>query len=124
MIGILATVTVSELLNQLVIAVPAIILASNTLTAALQGVFNIKNGKAVHIMNWVIGILSGLAFVACNGLTFGVAPWLNYVLGGVAGLLGAAASNGLYDWETVKRLFNAITNLFGTAIHKDNYEAK
>ena len=124
MIGILATVTVAELLNQLVIAVPAIILASNTLTAALQGVFNIKSGKAVHIMNWVIGILSGLAFVACNGLTFGLAPWLNYVLGGVAGLLGAAASNGVYDWETVKRLFNAITNLFGTAIHKENYEAK
>ena len=124
MIGILATVTVSELLNQLVIAVPAIILASNTLTAALQGVFNIKNGKVVHIMNWVIGILAGLAFVAFNGLSFGVAPWLNYVLGGVAGLLGAAASNGLYDWETVKKLFNAITNLFGTAIHKDNYEAK
>ncbi len=120
----LATVTISSLLNQLVVAVPAIILASNTLTAALQGVFNIKEGKAVHIINWVIGILTGLGFVAANGLTFGLAPWLNYVLGGVAGLLGAAASNGLYDWEAVKKLFNALTNLLGTSIHGEEYTRK
>ena len=120
----LATVTVSSLLNQLVVAVPAIILASNTLTAALQGVFNIKEGKAVHIINWVIGILTGLGFVAANGLTFGLAPWLNYVLGGVAGLLGAAASNGLYDWESVKKLFNALTNILGTSIHGEEYTRK
>jgi len=120
----LATVTISSLLNQLVVAVPAIILASNTLTAALQGVFDIKEGKAVHIINWVIGILTGLGFVAANGLTFGLAPWLNYVLGGVAGLLGAAASNGLYDWEAVKKLFNALTNLLGTSIHGEEYTRK
>lgn len=125
MIGtILATVTVASLLNQLVVAVPAIILASNTITAALQGVFNIKEGKVLHVMSWVIGILTGLGFVAANGLTFGLAPWLNYVLGGVAGLLGAAASNGLYDWETVKKLFNALSSLFGTAIHGEEYMKK
>ncbi len=125
MIGtILATVTVASLLNQLVVAVPAIILASNTITAALQGVFNIKEGKVLHIMSWVIGILTGLGCVAANGLTFGLAPWLNYVLGGVAGLLGAAASNGLYDWETVKKLFNALSSLFGTAIHGEEYMKK
>jgi len=125
MIGtILATVTIASLLNQLVVAVPAIILASNTLTAALQGVFNIKEGKVLHILSWVIGILTGLGFVAANGLTFGLAPWLNYVLGGVAGLLGAAASNGIYDWETVKKLFNAISNLFGTSIHGEEYTRK
>lgn len=121
---ILATVTISSLLNQLAVAVPTIILASNTLTAALQGVFAIKNTKVVHIMNWVIGILTGLGFVAANGLTFGGALWLDYVLGGVAGLLGAAASNGLYDWEAVKKLFNALTNLLGTAIHGEGYERK
>jgi hypothetical protein len=125
MIGtVLATATISSLLNQLVIAVPSIILASNTLTAALQGVFNIKSGKAVHVMNWVIGILTGLGFVAANGLTFGLSAWLDYVLGGVAGLLGAAASNGLYDWESVKKIFNALTNLFGTTIHGEAFERK
>ncbi len=125
MIGtVLATATISSLLNQLVVAVPAIILASNTLTAALQGVFNIKEGKTVHLINWIIGVLTGLVFVAANGLTFGLAPWLNYVLGGVAGLLGAAASNGLYDWELVKKLFNALTNLLGTSIHGEEFTRK
>lgn len=125
MIGtVLATATISSLLNQLVVAVPAIILASNTLTAALQGVFNIKEGKTAHLINWIIGVLTGLGFVAANGLTFGLAPWLNYVLGGVAGLLGAAASNGLYDWELVKKLFNAITNLLGTSIHGEAFTRK
>ena len=125
MIGtILATVTVSSLLSQLSIAVPAIILASNTLTAALQGVFDIKNTKVVHIMNWVIGILTGLGFVAANGLTFGLAVWADYLLGGLAGLLAAAASNGIYDWEAVKKVFNALTNLLGTAIHGESYTRK
>lgn len=125
MIGtVLATATISSLLNQLVVAVPAIILASNTLTAALQGVFNIKEGKTAHLINWIIGVLTGLGFVAANGLTFGLAPWLNYVLGGVAGLLGAAASNGLYDWELVKKLFNALTNLLGTSIHGEEFTRK
>lgn len=125
MIGtILATATIASLLNQLVVAVPAIILGANTLTAALQGVFNIKSGKGAHALNWVIGILTGLGFVAFNGLTFGLAPWLDYVLGAVAGLFGAAASNGLYDWEVVKKIFNALTNLFGTSIHGEKFQRK
>lgn len=125
MIGtILATATISSLLNQLVVVVPSIILAANTLTAAIQGAFNIKSGKAAHIINWVIGILTGLGFVAANGLTFGMALWLDYVLGAVAGLLGAAASNGLYDWEAVKKIFNALTNLLGTKLHGEAFERK
>lgn len=122
--ALVAAVTVSTLLSQLAIAVPAIILASNTLTAALQGIFDIKNTKAVHVMNWVIGVLAGLGFVAFNGLTFGLAPWANYVLGAVAGLLAAAASNGVYDWEAVKKLFNALTTLLGTAFHGEDYKRK
>ncbi len=122
--ALVAAVTVSALLSQLAIAVPAIILASNTLTAALQGIFDIKNTKVVHVMNWVIGVLAGLGFVAFNGLTFGLAPWANYVLGGVAGLLAAAASNGVYDWEAVKKLFNALTMLLGTAFHGEEYKRK
>lgn len=125
MIGaVLATVTVASLLNQLVVAVPAIILASNTLTAALKGIFNIENENTIHIVSWIVGILTGVGFVAFNGLTFGVAPWLEYVLGGVAGLLGAAASNGVYDWEVMKTLFNAITNLLGTSIHGEAFRKR
>ena len=116
--ALVAAVTVSALLSQLAIAVPAIILASNTLTAALQGIFDIKNTKVVHVMNWVIGVLAGLGFVAFNGLTFGLAPWANYVLGGVAGLLAAAASNGVYDWEVMKKFFDGISDLFPSPVRK------
>lgn len=109
----LATVTVSSVLTQLGIAVPSIIAATNVLTAAIHGIFKIQNDKVVHILSWVIGILSGLLFVLCNGLTFGLPVWADYLVGGVAGLISAAASNGVYDWEAVKKLLDAITALFG-----------
>ena len=109
----LATVTVNGLLTQLGIAVPSIIAATNVLTAAVHGIFNITNNKVVHILSWVIGIVTGLLFVACNGLTFGLPIWGDYLAGGVAGLISAAASNGVYDWDKIKKLLDAITVLFG-----------
>ena len=116
MIGtLLTTVTVGSVLTQLGIAVPSIIAATNILTAAIHGVFKITNEKVVHAISWVIGILAGLLFVLCNGLTFGLPVWADYVLGGVAGLISAAASNGVYDWESIKKLLDAITKLFGGA---------
>ena len=114
MIGtLLATVTVGSVLTQLGIAVPSIIAATNLLTATIHGVFKITNNKVVHALSWVIGILTGLLFVLCNGLTFGLPVWADYVVGGVAGLISAAASNGVYDWESIKRILDAITALFG-----------
>ena len=114
MIGtLLTTVTVGSVLTQLGIAVPSIMLASSTLTAALHGIFKITNDKVVHALYWVIGIITGLLFVLCNGLTFGLPIWADYVVGGVAGLISAAASNGVYDWEKIKVFFDAITAFFG-----------
>lgn len=114
MIGtFLATVTVNSVLTQLGIAVPSILAATNILTAAIHGIFNITNKKAVHALSWVIGIVCGLLFVLCNGLTFGLPLWADYVVGGLAGLISAAASNGVYDWDKIKALLDAITVLFG-----------
>lgn len=114
MIGtLLTTVTVGSVLTQLGIAVPSIIAATNILTAAIHGIFKITNNKVVHIISWVIAVLCGLLFVLCNGLTFGLPVWADYLLGGAAGLIAGAASNGVYDWEAIKKLLDAITKLFG-----------
>lgn len=114
MIGtLLTTATVGSVLTQLGIAVPSIITATGILTAAIHGIFKITNDNVVHAISWVVAVLCGLLFVLCNGLTFGLPVWADYVVGGIAGLIAGAASNGVYDWEAIKKLLDAITKLFG-----------
>ena len=125
MIGtLLTTVTVGSVLTQLGIAVPSIIVATNLLTAAIHGIFKITNNKVVHIISWVVAVLCGLLFVLCNGLTFGLPVWADYLLGGVAGLVAGAASNGVYDWDAIKKLLDAITKLFGGSTLEKKLEEK
>jgi len=125
MIGtLLTTVTVGSVLTQLGIAVPSIIVATNLLTAAIHGIFKITNNKVVHIISWVVAVLCGLLFVLCNGLTFGLPVWADYLLGGVAGLVAGAASNGVYDWDAIKKLLDAITKIFGGATLQKKLEEK
>lgn len=104
---------VLELIKQLVVAVPVVIVATQTLTAALHGVFNIQNSNAVHAISWVVAILSAIAFVLCGQLSFGLPVVWNYVMGAVTGLIAGGAANGLYDWPAIKKIFDAITALFG-----------
>lgn len=115
------TVTVAQLLNELCVAIPSIIVGSQALTAALRGVFNIEKGNIVHTLNWIIGILTGIGFVVFNGLTFGLSTWADILVGAIAGLIGAGASNGLYEWSTIKTLFSALADLLGNLFHKENY---
>ena len=109
----LAEITVITLIKQLAIAVPSVMLGTQAITAAIHGAFNIKNENAVHAISWIVAILTGLGFVAFNGLSFGLAPVWNYILGGVTGGFAGAAANGVYDWPKVAKIFDAITNLFG-----------
>ena len=108
------TVSALDLVKQLAIAIPAILVGTQTITAAIHGAFKIENKNVVHAISWVVAVLAGLGFVAFNGLDFGVTPpvW-NYVLGGVSGLIAGGAANGWYDWPLVEKIFDAITNLFG-----------
>lgn len=115
-----ATVDLTGIIKQLIVLVSSIMVGTQTLTAALRGLFNIQEGKTAHILNWVLGVLAGAGFVAFNGVTFGLPVWANYVLGVLAGLIAAAAGNGFYDWEAIKKLFNAITDLFGQ-VHGADY---
>lgn len=103
---------VFELIKQLAVAVPIVIVATQTITAAIHGVFTITNSNAVHAISWIVAILSGLAFVLCGQLTFGLPVVWDYVLGAVTGLIAGGAANGLYDWPSIKKIFDAITALF------------
>lgn len=116
----LGDVVLTDVIKQLVILVSSIMVGSQTLTAAIRGLFNIENSKTVHIINWIIGALAGVGFVAFNGITFGLPLWADYVLGLCAGLMAAAAGNGFYDWEAVKNIFTLIADLFGK-VHGDTY---
>lgn len=107
------TVTVIDLLKQLAVAIPLILVATQTITAAIHGAFNIKNDNVTHAISWVVAILCGLGFVAFNGLDFGLPTVWNYVVGSIAGLITGGAANGWYDWPLVKKIFDAITNFFG-----------
>lgn len=106
-------ITVITLLKQLGLAVPSIIVGTQTITAAIKGAFNITNHKVNHAVSWIVAVLAGVGFVAFNGLTFVASPvWANYVLGAVAGLLAGASANGFYNWDSIWTIFQAVTQLF------------
>ena len=111
-------VTVIDLLKQMAIAIPSILVGTQAVTAAIHGAFKITNSNVVHAISWVIAVLAGIGFVAFNGLDFGVATVWNYVLGGVCGLIVGGAANGFYDWPAVAKIFDTITVLFGHKVQK------
>ena len=106
-------VTVIDVLKQMAIAIPSIMVGTQAITSAIHGAFKIDNKNAVHAISWIVATLAGLGFVAFNGLNFGLATAWNYVLGGVCGLIVGGTANGWYDWPLVAKIFDAITNLFG-----------
>lgn len=103
---------VVELLKQMAYVIPSILVGTQTITAAIHGAFNINSKNWVHAISWIVAILAGIGFVAFNGLDFGVPTAWNYVLGGVCGVIVGGASNGVYDWPAVAKVFDAITNVF------------
>ena len=106
-------VTVIDVLIQMGIAVGSVLVGTQTITAAIHGAFKIENKNVVHAISWIVATLAGLGFVAFNGLNFGLSPVWNYIVGGICGLIAGGAANGCYDWPLVKKIFDAITNLFG-----------
>ena len=111
-------VTVIDLLKQMAVAIPSILVGTQAITAAIHGAFKISDSNVVHAISWVIAVLAGIGFVAFNGLDFGVATVWNYVLGGVCGLVVGGAANGFYDWPAVAKVFDTITGLFGHKVQK------
>jgi len=106
-------ITVIDVLKQMAYVIPSVMVGTQAITAAIHGAFKIENKNWVHAISWIVAVLAGVAFVGFNGLDFGVTTWLNYVLGALCGLIVGGASNGVYDWPAVAKIFDAITNLFG-----------
>ena len=106
-------VTVIDLLKQMAVAIPSILVGTQTITAAIHGAFRIENKNVVHAVSWIVAVLAGLGFVTFNGLDFGLPVVWNYVVGGVCGLIVGGAANGVYDWPLVSKIFDTITTLFG-----------
>jgi len=104
--------TVIDVIKQLALCIPVIMVGTQALTAAIKGIFHIEDGEVAHIISWVVSVLGSLGFVACNGLTFGLGGW-DYLVAAVAGVIIGACSNGFYDWEAIKKFFDLITQIFG-----------
>ena len=105
-------INVIDLIKQMTYVIPSIIAATCTLTAAIKGLFKIEKPSVAHIVSWVVAVLCAEGFVFFNGLTFGLGAW-DYAVGGVCGLIVGASANGVYDWESIKAIFDAITRIFG-----------
>ena len=108
-------VTVIDVLKQMAVAIPSIIVATQTITAAIHGAFKIENENIVHAVSWIVATLAGLGFVAFDGLDFGLPVAWNYVIGGVCGLFAGRSANGIFDWPYVEKIFDTITRLFSGA---------
>ena len=106
-------VTVIDLLKQMAVAIPSILVGTQAITAAVHGAFKITDSNVVHAVSWAVAVLAGIGFVAFNGLDFGLSVLWNYVLGGVCGIIVGGAANGFYDWPAVAKVFDTITGLFG-----------
>ena len=102
-------VSVTDLIKDLTVAIPSIAAATMTVTSAINGVFKIEKTNVKHIISWIVAVIGGVVFVLFNGLTFGLEPWMDYVLGAVCGLCVGAMSNGIFDWPAVEKVFDALT---------------
>lgn len=106
-------VTVIDLLNQMKVAIPSILVGTQAITAAIHGAFKIEDKNIVHAISWIVATLAGLGFVAFNGLDFGLPVTWNYIVGGICGLIVGGTANGWFDWPWIEKIFNTITALFG-----------
>ena len=105
-------VTVIDVLKQMEVAIPSILVGTQVITAAIHGAFKIEDKNLVHAISWIIATLAGLGFVAFNGLDFGLPTVWNYVVGGICGLIVGGTANGWFDWPWIEKIFNAITAMF------------
>jgi len=105
-------VQIIDVIKQMAIAIPTIMVGTQAITAAIHGAFHIERTWIVHLISWLVSILGAEGFVLFNGLTFGLGGW-DYAVGAACGVIIGACSNGFYDWDAIKKIFDLITELFG-----------
>ena len=104
-------VVITTLVSQLLVAVPTIIVGTQTLTSVINGLFKIDTTWVRHLISWILAIVIALIFVATGGLTFGLPVVWEYVVGAIAGVLAGGATNGIYDWEAIKKIFDTLEGI-------------
>lgn len=109
---------ITTLVSQLLIAIPTIIVGTQTLTAMINGIFKINKSWARHLISWIIAVAIAVVFVATGGLSFGLPVVWNYVVGVVGGVIAGGAANGFYDWTAISNIFIAFENIFRGADQK------
>lgn len=103
---------ITTLVSQLLVAVPTIIVGTQTLTSVINGLFKINSTPWRHAISWIVAVLVALGFVATGGLSFGLPQvWQEYLVGGAAGVLAGGAANGFYDWDAIGNIFRALENV-------------
>ena len=103
---------ITTLITQLLIAIPSIIVGTQTLTSIFNGIFKIDKDWIRHLVSWVFAVLIAVVFVATGGLSFGLPVVWNYVVGVIGGILAGGAANGFYDWDAIANIFNSLENKF------------
>lgn len=100
---------ISQLISQLSVAVPSIIIGTQTLTSIINGLFKIDNNTVRHLVSWIIAVLVSLGFVLAGEMSFGFDnAWKEYLVGSVAGVLAGGAANGFYDWDAIGSMFKSL----------------
>lgn len=105
-------ITVSTILQQLLIAVPTIIVSTTLITGLINGALNISNGNIKHLISWIVAVVCGMVTVLTGDVTFGYG-YIDYAIGACFGLLAGGASNGLYDWSAIANLVDKFYSMFG-----------
>ena len=103
---------ITTLVSQLLIAVPTIIVGTQTLTSIVNGIFKIDKTWLRHLISWILAVAIAIVFVATGGLSFGLPVVWNYVVGAIAGILAGGAANGFYDWDAISNIFISLENKF------------
>lgn len=103
---------ITTLISQLLIAIPSIIVGTQTLTSIFNGIFKVDKTWLRHLISWIFAVIIALVFVATGGLSFGLPEVWNYVVGAIGGVIAGGAANGFYDWDAISNIFIALENIF------------
>lgn len=103
---------ITTVISQLLIAIPSVIVGTQTLTSIFNGIFKVDKTWLRHLISWIFAVIISIVFVATGGLSFGLPEVWNYVVGGIGGIIAGGAANGFYDWDAIANIFISLENKF------------
>lgn len=104
-------VTVLDLIKQMILYVPCIIIETIFIAGMINCIFDIQNNNIKHIISWIVAVISTIGICACGGMIFGFGGW-DYILAAAVGLVIGCASNGIYDWPVISNIIDKFYEWF------------